>query len=93
MKMKLPKVNCSRGAPLGRPNILPIDTNRPIKLHLQKLEWVGDYDQGNCYWGNSAGTSIYWANHEEAELFVRASSRKMAKELVIKTLPNATFYR
>jgi hypothetical protein len=52
----------SRGAQMGRRNQLPIDTNAPIRLHLQCLQLVdGDYDRSGAYWGYTQGTVIYCA--------------------------------
>ena len=98
-KPKLSKGYSSYGADMGRRNVLPDDTDAPIKLHMQRLKWVdGDYDAGGAYWGNGRnGENIYWAHGEDAEnqveLFVRASSRSGAKQLIRVTLPNARFYR
>lgn len=84
-----------RGAKMGRPNILPPDLNAPIKLRMEKLKWVdGDYDIAGCYWGGGSGDFIYCAWADNVQIFVRAKSRKEAKELVRVwvELPNATFF-
>lgn len=50
MKRTLEKVDCSRGAPMGRMNNIPKIKNVG-KLYLEKLQWVdGDYDHGGAYW-------------------------------------------
>ena len=108
MKMKLTNVSSPSGAPMGRPNHLPKDVNLPIKMRLQKLDWVdGDYDEGGAYFGGGSGDNVYWAKSDNVtaidyfgkvtdwpvEVFVRAFSRDEAKQAVKELLPNATFYR
>jgi hypothetical protein len=91
---------CSKyGAQMGRPNTLPFQymgTNAlPIKLQMERLQWVdGDYDQNGCYWGYTNGTDIYcaWNSEAEAQVFVRASNRQNAKELVREHFPKARFF-
>ena len=83
-----------RGAKMGRPNILPLDINAPIKLRLEKLRLVdGDYDVEGCYWGGSAGSFIYCAWLPTIQIFVRAKNREAAKQLVKEELYNVTFFR
>ena len=54
---KLEKLDCSRGAPMGRPNIYPTDRNTHIKLSLQKVKVDGGgYDKGGAYWGHTTLT-------------------------------------
>jgi hypothetical protein len=55
MKRKLSNASSSRGAQMGRRNIIPDGMlSRFAKLHLVRLKWVdGDYDQGGAYWGGS----------------------------------------
>ncbi len=98
---KLPNASSRYGASMGRSNYIPLDNASVKKLHLIKLQWIdGDYDNGGAYWGNSGGTNIYWAyenskesdNDSIAEIFIRAKSRKDAREQVIATFPNAKFY-
>lgn len=87
------------GAPMGRRNVLPADTNEPVKLRMVKLRWVdGDYDEGGAYWGSGNGSSdIYYATGDAsdvvAKVFVRAVNREEAKSQVKKLLPNARFFR
>lgn len=94
--MTLPNVSSKYGAPMGRRNVLPDDHTLPCKLQLDKLEWVdGDYDEGGAYWGGDSTTNIYWAygtadDNTEVNVFVRASSRRLAKLKVLSELPNAT---
>lgn len=86
-----------RGASMGRPNNIT-EQSYPVKFRMEKLRWVdGDYDQDGAYWGNSGGTDIYhaWgdAENEEQEIFVRATNRQEAKNLVLKVFSQAKFYR
>ena len=90
---KLEKLDCSRGSPMGRPNILPQDTTAPIKLQLRKLQLVdGDYDKGGCYWGGNSSRPMYMAYDDGIQVFVRAQNRNHAKYLVHYYLPNARFF-
>ena len=66
----------------------------------------GCYDNGNTYWGQ--GSPIYWAKSiedfettfsrmlenqkEPVQIFIRATSRLMAKAKILGMLPNARFY-
>lgn len=81
------------GAQMGRRDSLPESPNQPIKLRLVKLRMssCGAYDEGGCYWG--IGSPLYWATDEgEVSLWVRATSRFIAKAKIIGMLPNARFY-
>jgi len=70
-RMELTSGSSSRGAQMGRRNILPAVKPVTIKLHLTRLRWVdGDYDQFGAYWGNSGGTSIYCAQSETKHWWV-----------------------
>lgn len=95
-KANLPDMSSKFGAPMGRQNTLPDDPTLPCQLQLDKLEWVdGDYDEGGAYWGGDSTTNIYWAygtadDDTEVNVFVRASSRRLAKLKVLSKLPNAT---
>jgi hypothetical protein len=82
------------GAQMGRRNTLPANPAAPLKLRLVRLRLVdGDYDAGGAYWGFTAGTAIYWAYGDSAEVFVRAGSRADAKGQVLQKIPSARFYR
>lgn len=90
---------CSKyGAPMGRRDTMPDDTQSPIRLSLVRLPWVDyDYDAGGAYWGGGSGDHIYRAVGDAkdvvAEVFVRASSREGAKALIVQKLPAASFLR
>jgi hypothetical protein len=96
MQPNLTKVDCSRGAPMGRPNRLPADPQKPIKLHLVQMKLVdGDYDRGGAYWGGDSPMWCAFSNTSDLawQVFVRGATRTDAKANVRKVLPNATFYR
>ncbi len=86
MKNKLSKVDCRYGASMGRRNSIPNNYNPSHKLHLNKLKWHGDYDEGGAYWGRTHNTYIYRAFRysQDIEIFVRASSRTEAKDKLIE---------
>lgn len=97
MPQALANASSKYGAAMGRLDSIS-EPHFPVKFHLVKLRWVsGDYDQGGAYWGNSGGTSIFhaWGDAEEfeQEMFVRASTREMAKEMIRQKFPRAKFYR
>ena len=81
-----------------RCNYLPFQymgTNaEPIKLQMERLKWVDyDYDQGGAYWGRTDGDFIFCAWKDDAQVFVRATRRNQAKQLVREHFPKAKFYR
>lgn len=104
-KLILSHACSSRGADMGRPNLLPLDILSPVKLHLERLKWVDqDYDQGGAYFGGGLGDFIYcaWGTplneisgnpFPPVQIFVRAKTRVEAKQAVREILSNATFYR
>lgn len=96
-RLKPRNVSGRYGAPMGRSNILPNDTDEAVKLQMVKLRWVGDYDEGGAYWGGGSGSDIYYAKGDATdvvvEVFVRAKNRKEAKAEVREMLPNARFHR
>ena len=78
----------------GRCNTLPANPAAPLKLNLVRLRLVdGDYDAGGAYWGFTAGTAIYWAYGDSAEIFVRAADRQDAKDQVLQKIPTGRFCR
>lgn len=90
MLPSLSTVSCKYGAPMGRNARLGACTE---PLFLRKLKLTQGYDQGGAYWGNPE--TVYRAVNSlhTVEVFVRASSRKEAKELVLKIRSEATFIR
>lgn len=89
-------VSCKYGAPLGDEGEPGYPYN-PYKFYLQRIRMVdGDYDPAGTYWGG--GVEPLWGYMAESDPllirgFVRASSRGSAKEQILETYPNATFYR
>lgn len=76
----LPKFNCQYGAPMGMGNVI---SGTATKLSLIKLDWIdGDYTKNGVYWGNNGTDNIYYAYNKYNQIYVRASSRKEAKEKV-----------
>jgi hypothetical protein len=102
----LEKLDCSRGAPMGRVNVYPINRSAPIKFYLRKVRLdSGGYDSGNAYWGHGTETlyravcpdvqkcsdfSGYWESARMPEIFVWAKTRKEALDEITKTLTKAT---
>lgn len=79
------------GSPMGRRDTLHND-GEPMKLRLQYVPFVdGAYDQGGAYWGMPANLYVAW--NEDGELYVRASSRDMAKQIIQGNWLGVTFYR
>ena len=76
----LHKVNCTYGAPMGRPEYLPRHYNGE-RLHLRRVPLnSGGYDPGGAYWGH--GLPLYCAygdtdcdTGEPVELYTRALDR------------------
>ncbi|QBJ04498.1 hypothetical protein HOV23_gp075 [Pseudomonas phage Lana] len=101
---KLSDVSCARGAPMGRRNILEAPANFTGTLHLNLMKMVDYcYDTGGAYWG--APTSLtgwmyrawYYADVGDEvvhiEMFIRAVTRRAAKQQVLKGFPKARFYK
>ena len=67
-------VNCSRGAPMGRPHAHNLDvTPKSVRLFKVRLD-SGGYDDGGAYWGH--GQTLWCARDSQGgEQFVRANSR------------------
>lgn len=90
------------GSQMGRQNRIPTENNLPVKMFLQRLDFVdGAYDKGGAYWGSPA--NIYQARSVDVfafgdslhtiEVFVRADTREEAKRKVSELVPLAKFYR
>lgn len=65
-----PPVGSSRGAPMGRPDILP--DAPPVVPHAKRATPTdGDYDQGGAYWGDLTGRPLFavWGHTEAGDLF------------------------
>jgi hypothetical protein len=89
-----PRVDSSRGAPMGRASSYGNPRMElPKYLHLVRVKVnSGGYDPGGAYWG--LGMPLYWCGKEEADIsvFFRAMSRKEAKMWVLREFPCARFY-
>lgn len=80
------------GAPLGRPNAIPVTP--PCKVSLRRVRLnSGGYDQGGAYWG--VGRALYWAGDDDGllDLFFRAVTRESAKAHLRTLYPAVRFYR
>lgn len=84
------KVDCSRGAPMGRPTIKD-NVEAKVRLFLVRMSACGAYDPGGAYWG--CGRPLYACIGEGFQYFTRAISRKEAKATIQKNFPNLRFYR
>jgi len=74
---QLPNVSSSRGAPMGRSEYIE-GLEEPARCFRLKF-FDGCYDEGGAYWGYPA--NVYCAlNDSGLQMFVRASSRKVAKQ-------------
>ena len=94
MKTKLILENGSSryGAQMGRPNVLPADKNKSIKLRLERLRFVDlAYDSFGAYWGMPATIYCAW-DDEGTKVFARAQNRDEAKTKVKQILMGAKFF-
>lgn len=71
------RVDCSRGAPMGRSESATLPTTRSIRLFKVHIN-SGGYDDGGAYWG--IGQPIYCAAADDYQRFVRAWSRPNAQD-------------
>lgn len=93
--MQLTKVNCSRGAPMGRHDTISRETENLVF----ELEWMpltdGSYDVGGAYWGSPANLYCAQALDEDGEtlvqLFRRGVDRAHVMRKVCDEYPDATF--
>lgn len=90
--MKLPKVDCSRGAPMGRPDIEPERDPPRVVIARVPLTVDGAYDAGGAYWGSG---QPLWCVHnhgafeleEEIVFFYRADTKDDVREYVKNRWP------
>ncbi len=100
-----PRVDGSRGAPMGRPNCSGYESPRngwtelavipnapPFHLRRVRLD-AGGYDSGGAYWG--LGLALYYFQGPVSDIdgFVRAKSRDEAKAEVRAIHKHARFFR
>lgn len=91
--MKLPKVNSTHGAPMGRHSVNQEDRESP-KVSLQRVRLdSGGYDNGGAYWGIGEPLWLAQTDGQEMYEFFRAANREAAKNYVRQSLPQARFYR
>lgn len=105
--MKLQKVDCRYGAPMGRREIITARA-LAVKFHLARVRInAGGYDAARAYWGIGAPLYRAWgetppvinvgyyglAGEPEQIFYLRAGSRDAAKAEVLRMFPRATFYR
>ena len=78
------------GAPMGDRNVDDAEPGTP--LHLQRVRFVdGDYGADGTYWGGYPSEPL-WAAFTPSLLtlwYVRAKTRALACEAVIRDLPDA----
>lgn len=90
MAITLPRVNTSRGAPMGRSN-----DHISGKCRLEKVAmYDGGYDKGGAYWGS--GVQLWVCEDADGGLFfVRAETREKAKQAIIADMlsDDVTFFR
>ncbi len=94
-------VACHRGAPMGRGDITPADTQGARRFYLRLLPIdSGGYDPGGAYWGHYH-LPMYGAfsRHDDkggelpaATMYFRAASRDEAKKTIEARYPGARFY-
>lgn len=73
------KVNCSRGAPMGRHEFGHVNEVAGKSIALFRVRLQGDYDDGGAYWGcESRGEKLYCARSEVFCKFTRAPDRLQA---------------
>lgn len=88
---QFPKVNTSRGAPMGRRDdpALSVDVPRSIRLFRVNLD-RGGYDDGGAYWG--IGRALFCAiDDDDSQQFCRGGSRERAA--LCMGIPNTALKR
>ena len=89
MAKQFPKVNTSRGAPMGRPTSPLSPGKKNIRLFKVRLD-SGGYDDGGAYWGFP--DNLWCAQCPEGgQMFTRASNRLVAAAQL--RLPNSMLAR
>ena len=92
------------GAPMGRMNVIDVDAevfSSKVLLQRMPMQCLGDYDMGGAYWGCGSREHGYMyrcyfkdeSTDEHIDMFIRATGRHHAKELVREELPKVMFYR
>ncbi len=98
--VKMPPVNCTYGAPMGRRDY---HGDYSVQYKLKVFEVVldsGGYDNGGAYWGHHK--KLFCIESVETEStqyekpvrhFIRAENRNKAKAEALDLYPNAKFFR
>jgi hypothetical protein len=100
MPRELTNGSSYRGAQMGR-RVSITEPNHPVKMHLveMRMSACGAYDNKGAYWGCGDYRIGYmfhaWGDgeHNEQEIFFRATDRFHARLEVRKQFPNVKFYR
>jgi len=85
------------GSAMGRPDLTPDDDDGDwnIQFRLFKMEMspCGAYDHCGAYWGAGDHNTgwMYRAHHSPFDIFIRARSRREAKEKLRKKYPKIRF--
>lgn len=96
MRNPTPKVDCSRGAPMGRPQSFServaevVADTGPFYLRRVRLN-SGGYDCGGAYWGVGAPL-YYYEGASGMSGYTRGRTRDDAKRSIRQVCPRATFY-
>lgn len=86
-------VSSRYGAPMGRPSCDAGELQGPARLTRVPLN-AGGYDRGGAYWGNGIGDAPLWcAWNDDAECYLRALDREVARMVVASRNPAAKIAR
>ena len=79
MPNQFEKVDCSRGAPMGRYSMGEPQACPDSAISLFRVILYGDYDDGGAYWGSSLSAGpLYCAQGPNYRAFTRACGRPAA---------------
>lgn len=91
MSYNYTKAYSQYGASMGRPDHIS-EAETVDKIHLERVVLnTGGYDLGGAYWGQGAPLYVAWGDGQE--MFLRASDREEAQDIVKGSFKNAKFYR
>jgi len=85
----------TRGAALGRRDILDAPADFAGKLVLNRIYLTGDYDSNGTYWGGGPGTlPLYWYADDDGQIdaCLRAKDREDAKRQILEKYEKARFH-
>lgn len=76
----LPRVDCSRGAPMGRHDFMDDHTAPGRRFTLLRVPMIdgGAYDEGGAYWGTGAPLYCCRSTDRERWAFLRTSAGRAA---------------